>query len=241
MSASIEECVSHYPRVFGYGQGQGDLYCCGYHHGQDTLTNSWHKFTYALTDDRFFNMNPMCGNRKLVYGQKPPYSYIALIAMAIQSKPDKKMTLNEIYTFILDTFPYYHNNKQGWQNSIRHNLSLNDCFVKIPRDKDKDKHRKGNYWTISPNSEDMFEEGNFRRRKRRVKHSGSKLLQDPPEKDTKQNDSYGYVDISDNIVFKRKMKKCCTQYDCACDTKALSKQLKPGSIFTIESLIGDII
>ncbi|XP_035520476.1 forkhead box protein L1 [Morone saxatilis] len=99
--------------------------------------------------------------------QKPPYSYIALIAMAIKSAPEQRATLSGIYQFIMDRFPFYHDNKQGWQNSIRHNLSLNDCFIKVPREKGRP--GKGSFWTLDTKCLDMFENGNYRRRKRKAR------------------------------------------------------------------------
>ncbi|GFR91085.1 forkhead box protein B1 [Elysia marginata] len=98
---------------------------------------------------------------------KPPYSYIALITMAIESSPSGMMTLNEIYGFIMNRFPYFKENQQRWQNSIRHNLSLNDCFVKIARAPGRP--GKGNYWALHPGCGDMFGNGSFLRRAKRFK------------------------------------------------------------------------
>ena len=98
--------------------------------------------------------------------QKPPYSYIALITLAIMSKPERKATLAEICQYIRETFPYYRENcKQGWENSIRHNLSLNQCFQKLPREHGKP--GKGHFWVIDPGARHMFDDGSYRRRKRR--------------------------------------------------------------------------
>ncbi|MGH0153425.1 UNVERIFIED_CONTAM: hypothetical protein FKN15_066710 [Acipenser sinensis] len=96
--------------------------------------------------------------------EKPPYSYIALIVMAIQSSPSKRLTLSEIYQFLQSRFPFFRGSYQGWKNSVRHNLSLNECFIKLP--KGLGRPGKGHYWTIDPASEFMFEEGSFRRRPR---------------------------------------------------------------------------
>lgn len=69
----------------------------------------------------------------------------------------------------MDHFPFYRKNTQRWQNSLRHNLSFNDCFVKIPRRHDRP--GKGSYWALHPKCYDMFENGSFLRRRKRFKLS----------------------------------------------------------------------
>lgn len=85
----------------------------------------------------------------LNYGRvdgKPAYSYANLITFAINSSPDRRMTLSEIYQWICDKYPYYKDAGSGWKNSIRHNLSLNKCFRKVPRSREDP--GKGAYWTV---------------------------------------------------------------------------------------------
>ncbi|XP_063281827.1 forkhead box protein I1c-like [Pelobates fuscus] len=98
---------------------------------------------------------------------RPPFSYASLIALAIKSTSQKKLTLNQIYDYVLDNYPYYKKDKAGWQNSIRHNLSLNDCFKKVPREESDP--GKGHYWIVDPNCEKDFDNGNFRRKRKSKK------------------------------------------------------------------------
>lgn len=70
---------------------------------------------------------------------------------------------------LLGRFPYYKEKFPAWQNSIRHNLSLNDCFIKVPREPGNP--GKGNFWTLDPLAEDMFDNGSFLRRRKRYKRT----------------------------------------------------------------------
>jgi hypothetical protein len=87
-------------------------------------------------------------------GAKPQHSYAQLIGMAILRSPLRRLTLAQIYKWISDNYSFYNPNDAGWQNSIRHNLSLHKNFIKIERPKDDP--GKGNYWGIEPGTEFQF-------------------------------------------------------------------------------------
>ncbi|XP_056277378.1 forkhead box protein Q1-like [Pseudoliparis swirei] len=98
---------------------------------------------------------------------KPPFSYIALIAMAIRDSPSGRLTLAEINDYLMKRFPFFRGSYTGWRNSVRHNLSLNDCFLKVLRDPSRP-WGKDNYWMLNPQSEYTFADGVFRRRRKRI-------------------------------------------------------------------------
>lgn len=109
---------------------------------------------------------------------KPPYSYIALIAMAIRESASGRLTLAEINDYLMKKFPFFRGSYTGWRNSVRHNLSLNDCFLKVLRDPSRP-WGKDNYWMLNPHSEYTFADGVFRRRRKRIAKRPSKEQESP--------------------------------------------------------------
>ncbi|KAF7683466.1 Forkhead box protein J1.2 [Astathelohania contejeani] len=77
---------------------------------------------------------------------KPALSYAQLITMALKDSSEKQMTLSQIYNWIMDKYEYYRIADPVWQNSIRHNLSLNKCFKKIARPGNTP--GKGGFWAL---------------------------------------------------------------------------------------------
>ncbi|XP_076121017.1 forkhead box protein K1 isoform X1 [Alosa pseudoharengus] len=96
---------------------------------------------------------------------KPPYSYAQLIVQAISSAQDRQLTLSGIYAHITKHYPYYRTADKGWQNSIRHNLSLNRYFIKVPRSQEEP--GKGSFWRVDPSTEAKLVEQAFRKRRQR--------------------------------------------------------------------------
>ena len=94
---------------------------------------------------------------------KPDISYIELVAKAIMDSPNNSVLLADIYQWIENNYPYYKYTKNSWRNSIRHNLSVNECFVKSKRVK----NGRGFYWSIHSSCMDAFKRGDFDRQKAR--------------------------------------------------------------------------
>merc|ERR1711881_145386 len=99
--------------------------------------------------------------------EKPRMSYAQLIAEALINAPDGMLTLSEIYLAISARHPFYKMEARNWQNSIRHNLTLNKSFTKVPRMSSSE--GRGSYWKLEPGAESII----FKRSARNVNKSNS--------------------------------------------------------------------
>ena len=134
---------------------------------------------------------------------KPSLSYIALISKAIQSSPCQRMLLADIYNWIAEKYPYFKKEDRSWRNSVRHNLSLNECFIKCGRSE----AGKGSYWTIHPACSTGFAKGDFRRRhaRRRARQNDEFVFDQEPTNNTSSMNidqifPSGYVHMTSNYL-----------------------------------------
>jgi len=117
--------------------------------------------------------------------KKPSQSYLEIIAEAILKAPNRTMQLYEIYNYFQRKYRYFAEDvNKSWKNSVRHNLSLNDCFVKAGRGS----NGKGHYWRIHELAEREFEQGRFRRR--RYRQQMRQLQMHPPPYETQSMSSF---------------------------------------------------
>ncbi|CAG5115385.1 unnamed protein product [Candidula unifasciata] len=150
-------------------------------------------FNDPYTQAYFYKHDPRA--RFVQEEPKPSHSYIGLIGMAILNSKEKKLVLSDIYQWILDNYPYFRTRGPGWRNSIRHNLSLNDCFIKSGRSA----NGKGHYWAVHPANVEDFERGDFRRRRaqRKVRrHMGLSVPDDDDSPTPSPTQSWTHNDVT---------------------------------------------
>ncbi|KAI1898196.1 hypothetical protein AGOR_G00069860 [Albula goreensis] len=101
-------------------------------------------------------------------------SYADLISQAIENSPEKRLTLAQIYDWMVKTVPYFKdkgdsNSSAGWKNSIRHNLSLHNKFLRVHNESTG----KSSWWMLNPEG---GKTGKAPRRRAASMDNSSKLL-----------------------------------------------------------------
>ena len=83
-----------------------------------------------------------------------------MISRAIMESSEQRLILADIYQYIYDNYPYFQTAPRGWRNTVRYNLSTNECFIK----KGRAPSGRGFYWAIHPACVEDFQKGEFNRR-----------------------------------------------------------------------------
>ncbi|TNN78250.1 Forkhead box protein O3 [Liparis tanakae] len=114
------------------------------------------------------------------------YSYADLITQAIESSPENRLTLSQIYDWMVRSVPYFKdkgdsNSSAGWKNSIRHNLSLHSRFVKVLNEGTG----KSSWWMVNPEGG----KGGKAPRRRAVSMDNSKYIKGARGRATKKKAS----------------------------------------------------
>uniref|UniRef100_A0A8B9KWI3 Forkhead box Q2 n=1 Tax=Astyanax mexicanus TaxID=7994 RepID=A0A8B9KWI3_ASTMX len=140
--------------------------------------------TVDLKKEQIENEKTEVATRTENQEQIPTESYIALIAINQSSRRghlvllwirvfakscDKAIVLKFTILSSIFIIKFFPQQEKNWRNSVRHNLSLNKCFIKAGRSETK----KGHFWAINPVNFHDFSNGdyNHRQARRRVRRA----------------------------------------------------------------------
>lgn len=141
-------------------------------------------------------------------------SYADLISQAINSTNDKRLTLAQIYDWMVQHVPYFKdkgdsNSSAGWKNSVRHNLSLHNRFKRLQNEGTG----KSSWWTINPEATvakcarrraASMEASKFEKKRGRAKKKADAirhgLLAFPALTNSSLNSSIGQIDTQQDLA-----------------------------------------
>jgi len=148
------------------------------------------------------------GSSQPVSNIRPKVPYFDMIAEALVASPRRKMILKEIYNYISDKYPYFEDvNPKGWKSGVRHNLSVNSCFIKVG----KCKEHKGHYWAVHPASYEDFARGDYNHKNAKQKvQQANKVLQKAREAQ-KANETVEAQETLQRAIMKQQQQEVIQQ------------------------------
>ncbi|KAL8907783.1 MAG: hypothetical protein Q9207_001186 [Kuettlingeria erythrocarpa] len=108
--------------------------------------------------------------------------YAQLIFRALKNAPGHRMVLNDIYRWFEKNTDKARKGSKGWQNSIRHNLSMNGGFKKVDRDQPADEAKRRFIWVLEPSALVEGIKSTTRYRKPGSNKKSAKARQPAPER-----------------------------------------------------------
>ncbi|XP_035744630.1 forkhead box protein R1 [Egretta garzetta] len=89
---------------------------------------------------------------------RPPLNYCVLITLALCNSTSGSLTVQQIYQFTRQHFPFFRTAPEGWKNTIRHNLCFSSCFEKATGFACSEGNRRSCLWRLTPEGRRKFQE-----------------------------------------------------------------------------------
>uniref|UniRef100_A0A672V370 Fork-head domain-containing protein n=1 Tax=Strigops habroptila TaxID=2489341 RepID=A0A672V370_STRHB len=89
---------------------------------------------------------------------RPPLNYCILISLALCNSTGGSLTVQQIYHFTRQHFPFFQTAPEGWKSTIRHNLCFSSCFKKSTSFACAKGNHKSCLWKLTPGGHRKFQE-----------------------------------------------------------------------------------